>query len=154
MSRSPEEGQVPKNGERKAANPWNEFQKANPEGWSKERILEEYQKQKGNVIFDGDFSKLRADFPILDQKVNGMPLVYLDSAATSQKPRSVLRSLDRYYREDNANVHRGAHTLAGRATEATVSPPRKNQNKNKCRCGCMKMVDVISTITRFTNFII
>ena len=44
MSRSPEEGQVPKNGERKAANPWNEFQKANPEGWSKERILEEYQK--------------------------------------------------------------------------------------------------------------
>lgn len=61
---------------------------------------------------------IRKDFPILDQKVNGRPLVYLDSAATSQKPRAVTEALVRYYESDNANVHRGVHTLASRATEA------------------------------------
>lgn len=59
----------------------------------------------------------RSDFPILDQKVNGEPLVYLDNAATTQKPVSVLNSLVHYYEHDNANVHRGVHTLAERATE-------------------------------------
>lgn len=61
---------------------------------------------------------IRPDFPILDQLVNGKPLVYLDSAATAQKPRAVLAALDAYYERDNANVHRGLHALSTRATEA------------------------------------
>ncbi|WOV83451.1 cysteine desulfurase [Sporosarcina jeotgali] len=60
---------------------------------------------------------IRKDFPILDQEVNGYPLVYLDSAATSQKPRQVIEALADYYQNDNANVHRGVHTLGNRATE-------------------------------------
>lgn len=60
----------------------------------------------------------RADFPILNQTVNGKPLVYLDNAATSQKPVQVIEALDRYYREYNANVHRGIHTLSEQATAA------------------------------------
>ncbi len=59
---------------------------------------------------------LRADFPVLHQKVNGHPLVYLDNAATTQKPRAVIESLVHYYEHDNANVHRGIHTLSNRAT--------------------------------------
>ncbi|MHB1306587.1 MAG: cysteine desulfurase [Limisphaerales bacterium] len=61
---------------------------------------------------------LRSDFPILDQEVNHRPLIYFDNAATSQKPRQVLEALDRYYRRDNANVHRGIHELSNRATSA------------------------------------
>ncbi|MDE3840030.1 cysteine desulfurase [Bacillus methanolicus] len=61
---------------------------------------------------------IRKMFPILDQEVNGNPLVYLDNAATSQKPISVIETLDRYYREYNSNVHRGVHTLGTRATDA------------------------------------
>ncbi|MCZ7532494.1 MAG: cysteine desulfurase [Acidimicrobiia bacterium] len=64
-----------------------------------------------------DLSALRADFPILAREVNGKPLVYLDSAATTQKPQSVLDAMDSYYKHSNANVHRGAHTLAAEATE-------------------------------------
>ena len=63
-----------------------------------------------------DVEKIRKDFPILDQIVNDEPLVYLDNAATTQKPKAVLEAVNRYYREDNANVHRGVHTLAERAT--------------------------------------
>ncbi|SFA47740.1 L-selenocysteine selenide-lyase (L-alanine-forming) [Parageobacillus thermantarcticus] len=62
--------------------------------------------------------EIRRLFPILDQKVNGKPLVYLDNAATSQKPLSVIEALDRYYREYNSNVHRGVHTLGTKATDA------------------------------------
>jgi cysteine desulfurase/selenocysteine lyase len=65
-----------------------------------------------------DWEALRADFPILDQQVHGHPLVYLDNAATSQKPKAVIEALDRYYRRDNANVHRGIHELSNRATAA------------------------------------
>lgn len=65
-----------------------------------------------------DLSTLRRDFPILDQRVNGHPLVYLDNAATSQKPRAVIDALVRYYERDNANVHRGIHELSHRATVA------------------------------------
>jgi cysteine desulfurase/selenocysteine lyase len=61
--------------------------------------------------------QIRALFPALDQEVNGKPLVYLDSAATSQKPRAVIEALDAYYEHDNANVHRGIHELSRRATE-------------------------------------
>ena len=62
--------------------------------------------------------RIRELFPALHQEVNSKPLVYLDSAATSQKPRSVLDALDAYYEQDNANVHRGIHELSRRATEA------------------------------------
>ena len=60
----------------------------------------------------------RDDFPILDQSVNGQPLIYFDSAATTQKPRAVIDSLRHYYEHDNANVHRGLHELSSRATDA------------------------------------
>ena len=60
----------------------------------------------------------RADFPILDQQVNGSPLVYLDNAATTQKPESVLHAMTQYYRTINSNVHRATHTLSDRATQA------------------------------------
>ncbi|KON86452.1 cysteine desulfurase [Sporosarcina globispora] len=61
--------------------------------------------------------EIRQMFPILDQEVNGKPLVYLDSSATSQKPVPVIETLDKYYREYNSNVHRGVHTLGTRATD-------------------------------------
>lgn len=61
---------------------------------------------------------LRVDFPILHQEVNDKPLVYLDNAATSQKPLHVLQALDNYYRSINSNVHRGVHTLSAKATTA------------------------------------
>ncbi len=64
-----------------------------------------------------DIEKIRADFPILHQEVNGHPLVYLDNAATSQKPQSVIDSLNGYYKGNNSNIHRGAHALADRATK-------------------------------------
>jgi cysteine desulfurase/selenocysteine lyase len=63
-----------------------------------------------------DAELIRADFPILHQQIHGQPLVYLDNAATTQKPQSVIDALVHYYSFDNANVHRGAHTLADRAT--------------------------------------
>lgn len=62
--------------------------------------------------------QVRPDFPILHQQIQESPLVYLDSAATSQKPTAVLEALQAYYEQDNANVHRGVHTLSGRATDA------------------------------------
>jgi len=65
-----------------------------------------------------DAVRLRRDFPILDQQVHGHPLVYLDSAATAQKPRAVIDAVRRYYEHDNANVHRGVHALSERATAA------------------------------------
>lgn len=61
---------------------------------------------------------IRKQFPILDQEVNGKPLVYLDSSATSQKPLHVIEAIEKYYREINSNVHRGVHTLGTRATDA------------------------------------
>ena len=64
-----------------------------------------------------DVEQIRRDFPVLDQQVRGRRLAYLDNAATTQKPLAVLEAVDHYYRHDNANVHRGLHTLAERATE-------------------------------------
>jgi cysteine desulfurase/selenocysteine lyase len=61
---------------------------------------------------------IRKHFPILDQEINGHPLVYLDSAATSQKPQQVIDAMSNYYEKDNSNVHRGVHTLGNQATEA------------------------------------
>jgi cysteine desulfurase / selenocysteine lyase len=65
-----------------------------------------------------DSIALKAEFPILHQEINGHPLVYLDNAATTQKPRAVLEAIRKYYEWDNANVHRGVHTLGSRATDA------------------------------------
>jgi cysteine desulfurase / selenocysteine lyase len=64
-----------------------------------------------------ELEKIRADFPILRQKVRGKPLVYLDNAATSQKPQTVINAITRYYERDNANIHRGVHFLSEHATE-------------------------------------
>ena len=65
-----------------------------------------------------DWPQVRAQFPILQQQVNGKPLIYFDNAATSQKPLAVIEAMDHYYRRDNANVHRGLHELSSRATDA------------------------------------
>jgi hypothetical protein len=64
-----------------------------------------------------DVERIRVDFPILQRRIRDEPLVYLDSAATSQKPSAVLEAVDDYYRTSNANVHRGVHTLASEATD-------------------------------------
>lgn len=74
-----------------------------------------------------DVSSLREDFPILQQMVHGKPLVYLDSAATSQKPESVIQTLDAYYRATNANIHRGIYQLAEQATEQYETARKKAQ---------------------------
>lgn len=74
-----------------------------------------------------DIQEIRSQFSILDQKVNGKPLVYLDNAATSQKPNSVLEVWNKYYTELNANVHRGIHTLSQLATEEMELSRRKIQ---------------------------
>lgn len=65
-----------------------------------------------------DVQQIRSQFPILHQQVNGKPLIYFDNAATNQKPKRVIDALARYYENDNANIHRGIHTLAERATKA------------------------------------
>jgi cysteine desulfurase/selenocysteine lyase len=65
-----------------------------------------------------DSTKVRADFPILQQEINGFPLVYFDNGATSQKPQVVIDAISNYYQETNANIHRGVHTLSQRATDA------------------------------------
>src|ERR1700680_593659 len=65
-----------------------------------------------------DVARIRADFPILDRQIGAHRLVYLDSAATSQKPRAVTEAVDAYYATSNANVHRGVHTLGHDATDA------------------------------------
>src|SRR5574344_980998 len=64
-----------------------------------------------------DINDFRADFPILSRKVYGMPLVYLDNAATAQKPTAVIELVNRLHREYNANIHRGVHYLAEQCTE-------------------------------------
>ena len=73
-------------------------------------------------------NKIKNDFPILFQEVNDEPLVYLDNAATSQKPKQVIDSLVHYYEHDNANVHRGVHTLAERATSSYEASREKVRN--------------------------
>ncbi|QHE62993.1 cysteine desulfurase [Rossellomorea vietnamensis] len=75
-----------------------------------------------------DVKEIRKQFPILDQEVNGHPLVYLDSAATSQKPVSVIEAVNDYYRGYNSNVHRGVHTLGTRATDGYEGAREKVRN--------------------------
>jgi len=75
-----------------------------------------------------DILKIRADFPILSQQVNGKPLVYFDNGATSQKPTVVIDAISKYYKEINANIHRGVHTLSQLATDAYEESRGKIQN--------------------------
>ncbi|HAT67310.1 MAG TPA: cysteine desulfurase CsdA, partial [Flavobacteriaceae bacterium] len=75
-----------------------------------------------------DVQKIREDFPILKRKVNGHPLVYLDNAATSQKPQAVIDCMVDYYSNYNANIHRGVHTLSQEATDAYEVARKKIQN--------------------------
>jgi cysteine desulfurase/selenocysteine lyase len=74
-----------------------------------------------------DVQKIRADFPILSRKVNDYPLVYLDNAATSQKPQAVIDSIVDYYTNYNANIHRGVHSLSQEATDAYEIARKKLQ---------------------------
>ena len=72
-----------------------------------------------------DWTALREDFPILRETAHGHLLIYFDSAATSQKPRAVIEALRNFYEHENANVHRGLHTLSSRATEAYENARRR-----------------------------
>lgn len=82
----------------------------------------------GNVLPDlFDAGRVRDDFPILRQRVNGKPLVYLDNAATSQKPQSVLDAMNSYYTDENSNIHRGVHYLSDKATESYEASRKKIQ---------------------------
>ena len=65
-----------------------------------------------------ELDRIRSDFPILDQEINGSKLIYFDNAASTQKPKSVIKSIKQYYESDHSNVHRGVHSLSIRATEA------------------------------------
>lgn len=75
-----------------------------------------------------DVQSIREQFPILDQEINGHPLVYLDSSATSQKPIQVIEAINDYYRKTNSNVHRGVHTLGSRATDQYEGAREKVRN--------------------------
>ncbi|HZV12142.1 MAG TPA: cysteine desulfurase [Candidatus Kapabacteria bacterium] len=82
--------------------------------------VREIKTTKGKKTANGTFdvNSIRKDFPILSQYVHGKPLVYLDNAATTQKPNIVIETLEKYYREQNANIHRGVHYLSDKATDA------------------------------------
>lgn len=83
--------------------------------------------QKKHAASSFNVEKIREDFPLLHQKVNGFPLVYFDNAATSQKPRSVIDAINQYYSIYNSNVHRGVHYLSGKATDAYEEARKKAQ---------------------------
>jgi selenocysteine lyase/cysteine desulfurase len=78
-----------------------------------------------------EHENIKADFPILNQTINGYPLVYLDNAATTQKPRAVINALIEYYRKMNANIHRGLHHLAEQAawTHTRSSSPEAQRKR-------------------------
>jgi cysteine desulfurase / selenocysteine lyase len=84
-------------------------------------VLPQIDASKGSGSFDAnlfDVNKIRRDFPILQERVNGRPLIWLDNAATTQKPQAVLDRLKRFYEYENSNIHRAAHEMAARATDA------------------------------------
>lgn len=89
-----------------------------------------YSKQPSNPYYkpDLDVNSIRKDFPILQRRINGKPLVWLDNAATTQKPAYVMNALNKYYSEYNSNIHRGAHTLAKLATNAYETAREKVRN--------------------------
>ena len=75
-----------------------------------------------------DVNKIRKEFPILERKIYGKPLVYMDNAATSQKPISVIKAIDDYYKKSNSNVHRGVHFLSNEATDLFEGAREKIRN--------------------------
>lgn len=83
--------------------------------------------QQAETLMPYDVERIRQDFPILGQQIRGKQLVYLDNAATSQKPKSVIDSIVQYYEKDNANIHRGVHTLSERATLSYENARKKVQ---------------------------
>lgn len=92
---------------------------------------------------------MRDEFPILQRKINGYPLVYLDNAATTQKPTSVINAMNDYYSNSNANVHRAVHTLAGEATEGyescrTALKSRFNANKAIITSGTTEAINLVA----------
>jgi cysteine desulfurase/selenocysteine lyase len=98
-----------------------------------------------------DVERLRQDFPILRQKIHGKPLVYLDNAATAQKPQAVLDALRHYYEADNANVHRAVHVLAERATEAYEEARLKTQRF--LGAGCLREIIFTKGCTEAINLV-
>ncbi|NBU80216.1 MAG: cysteine desulfurase [Flavobacteriaceae bacterium] len=88
-----------------------------------------------------DIHKIRADFPILSKQVNGKPLVYFDNGATSQKPQVVINAISKYYKEINANIHRGVHTLSQLATDAY----EESRGKIQTHINAKKPYEVIFT---------
>ena len=92
---------------------------------------------------------MRKDFPILQRKINGYPLVYLDNAATTQKPAAVINAMNDYYANSNANVHRAVHTLAGEATEGyescrTALKQRFNTDKAIITSGTTEAINLVA----------
>jgi selenocysteine lyase/cysteine desulfurase len=79
------------------------------------------------------WTEIRAQFPILKELVHGKPLVYFDNAATSQKPRRVIKAESAYYATINANVHRGVHTLSTKATEAQEAARETDPQAHQCQ---------------------
>src|SRR5436853_3447837 len=90
------------------------------------QLPREFRPPRVQTVFD--VGKVRRDFPILAQRVRGKKLVYLDNAATSQKPQVVIDAISRYYEEGNANIHRGVHYLSERATEEHEAARKTVQN--------------------------
>lgn len=107
-----------------------------------------------------DFGKIRADFPVLHQKVNGEPLVYLDNAASSQMPVQVADRIDRYHRNEHANVHRGIHTLSQKATDEFEATRRKvrdfinaeSENEIVYTTGTTDSINLVANSYGLTNF--
>ena len=95
--------------------------------------------------------KVRAEFPILDQQVNGKPLVYLDNAATTQKPKQVIDVLEKYYREYNSNIHRGVHSLSEKATAEYESA--RNKVKKFINAGSTKEIVFVRGTTEAINLV-
>lgn len=87
-----------------------------------EHALYYFLQEKKQPVFPStdifDVTRIRKDFPVLHQNIHGKPLIWFDNAATTQKPQSVIDAVARFYSHDNSNIHRGAHTLAARATDA------------------------------------
>ncbi|MFL5743730.1 MAG: family 2A encapsulin nanocompartment cargo protein cysteine desulfurase [Niastella sp.] len=90
-------------------------------------FLSKKQLLPGNIPAPYDVNRVKADFPILQQQVNGRPLVWLDNAATTQKPKQVIERISRFYETENSNIHRAAHELAARATDAYENARKKVQ---------------------------
>ena len=98
-----------------------------------------------------DVDKIRLDFPILKTEMNGKPLVYLDNAATSQKPRQLMEKLDDYYKNYNANIHRGIYKISERATEEYVES--KNKVSRFINAGSLREIVYVRNTTEAINVV-